>query len=224
MKQTFIDNDTPGYGNDINWATVSYLYQNVFGEVETQCDLRYSVDIFKEYLRNQKNGIFVEIGVFGGATLLGVYKTCEMNNIEIYGIDPFENIKIFNGISEENSYQEIVSEVRKLAEKRKNNLLKIINEHNLNINIIQKESWQAYQDFQDNSISCIHIDGDHSYEGVKKDLNLFWKKIKSGGLVISDDYDWKGCSKAIDEFVSENKNDIVMEIKVIKNKHIMFKK
>ncbi len=34
----------------------------------------------------------------------------------------------------------------------------------------------------------IFLDGNHSYEGVKNDLNAWWPKLKSGGLFCGDDY------------------------------------
>lgn len=33
----------------------------------------------------------------------------------------------------------------------------------------------------------IYIDGDHSYEGVKKDYSLFWPKLNKGGLMVFHD-------------------------------------
>lgn len=33
----------------------------------------------------------------------------------------------------------------------------------------------------------IYIDGDHTYQGVKSDLELAWGKVKPGGLLLMDD-------------------------------------
>lgn len=43
--------------------------------------------------------------------------------------------------------------------------------------------------FPDNFLDWIYIDGDHSIEGVKADLDLAVKKVKSGGIIAGDDYD-----------------------------------
>lgn len=40
-----------------------------------------------------------------------------------------------------------------------------------------------------NKYDYILIDGDHSYEGVKRDFDLYIDKIKKNGLVLFDDYD-----------------------------------
>ena len=42
--------------------------------------------------------------------------------------------------------------------------------------------------FESEVFDVIFLDGDHSYEGVKRDLNAWWPKLKSGGLFCGDDY------------------------------------
>jgi len=34
----------------------------------------------------------------------------------------------------------------------------------------------------------IYIDGNHYYEAVKEDLELYWPKLKQGGIMFGDDY------------------------------------
>jgi hypothetical protein len=53
----------------------------------------------------------------------------------------------------------------------------------------------------------VFIDADHVYAKVKEDLNLWYHKIKKGGIVSGDDYttEFKNdVIKAVDEFVSEH--------------------
>lgn len=48
--------------------------------------------------------------------------------------------------------------------------------------------------FQDNSLDYVYIDGNHDYEHVKQDLEMWWPKLKSGGLMAGHDYlllDWE---------------------------------
>lgn len=40
----------------------------------------------------------------------------------------------------------------------------------------------------DKSYDFIYLDGDHSYEGVKAELPLFWGKIRPGGVLAGHDY------------------------------------
>ena len=71
--------------------------------------------------------------------------------------------------------------------------------------------------FENESIDWIYIDGNHSYEFVKEDLNNWWPKIKPGGFMCGDDYiDGKyqvenlnfGIIPAVDEFREKNKSNI----------------
>jgi Methyltransferase domain len=63
--------------------------------------------------------------------------------------------------------------------------------------------------FADGSLDWIYIDGNHRYEFVKKDLDLYFPKVKSNGLIAGDDYAnagwWEnGVTRAVDEFVKIN--------------------
>ena len=74
MSEIDINANVPGYGDNPIVVKNHLWYDCSFGKVKTQCESRYSIDPVKDYLKNQKDGIFVEIGVFGGATLLEYMK------------------------------------------------------------------------------------------------------------------------------------------------------
>jgi hypothetical protein len=202
-----INIDSPGYGNDPS-IFGGVRFKNKYGMVPAYC-LDYTRSFIKEHLSSIYSGIFVEIGVYGGSTLLDIYDICKTNNIKIYGIDPWDKITIFNGQNYDETNIMIRNQEINRYKRIKQHLMNIINTNNLDINILNENSWDVYNTFDDNSISCIHIDGDHSYEGVKKDLNLYWGKIKNGGMIINDDYHWGGVKKAIDEFINNHKDDII---------------
>lgn len=65
--------------------------------------------------------------------------------------------------------------------------LLLISEMKLPINLISQGSVQASKKYR-RKIDLIHIDGDHSYEGVNADINAWLPKVKKGGFVIFDDY------------------------------------
>ena len=65
----------------------------------------------------------------------------------------------------------------------------------------RKESLKiTNNDISDNSLDCIFIDGDHSYDAVLGDLNLWWKKLKVNGTILGDDYWMKPVERAVNEF------------------------
>ena len=66
--------------------------------------------------------------------------------------------------------------------------------------LIREKSWIAADQFADGSFDLVYIDGDHTYEGVKKDLNAWYPKIRVGGIICGDDIGWAGVKQAVDEF------------------------
>lgn len=59
--------------------------------------------------------------------------------------------------------------------------------------MIRALSDQAVHLFADNSLDYVYIDGNHAYDWVKQDLELWWPKLKSGGIMTGHDYllvDW----------------------------------
>ena len=60
--------------------------------------------------------------------------------------------------------------------------------------------------FPDESLDWVYIDADHAYEGVKRDLEAYFRVVKPGGFIAGDDYGhvdrWfgDGVRQAVDEF------------------------
>lgn len=50
-------------------------------------------------------------------------------------------------------------------------------------------SEEASQRIEDGSLDFVYIDGNHFYPSVKKDIELWWPKVRSGGVVGGHDYD-----------------------------------
>ena len=73
--------------------------------------------------------------------------------------------------------------------------------------------------FPNNFFNFIYIDANHKYEEVKKDIELWYPKLKSGGLFSGHDYldrldpecDF-GVKKAVDEFGKNNNIQIYTTI------------
>lgn len=61
----------------------------------------------------------------------------------------------------------------------------------------------------------VYIDGNHSYEFVKADLDLCFEKVKPGGYIAGDDYTergwWQGgVVSAVDEFIKAQPVRVVL--------------
>jgi len=53
-------------------------------------------------------------------------------------------------------------------------------------------------------IDMVHIDGGHHYDTVTLDLKAWWSLLRSGGVLVGDDYgmEWPEVKSAIDDFLS----------------------
>ena len=60
---------------------------------------------------------------------------------------------------------------------------------------------------KDKYFDFVYLDGDHSYEGVKKDLDSWYPKLKKFGVMCGDDYGNMHLPviEAVSEFVYEHK-------------------
>jgi predicted O-methyltransferase YrrM len=58
-----------------------------------------------------------------------------------------------------------------------------------------------YFKFEDIKIDFLFIDGDHSYEAVKRDFNLYFDFIRPGGTIVLHDYGWSSVRQVIDQYI-----------------------
>jgi hypothetical protein len=142
-----------------------------------------------------KSGTWVEIGSWKGksASYCVVELMLRGMKYDFHCVDPWTG-------SEEHENLQIIKEGKLFEEFMKNTLTisHLITPHKMT-------SEKASKKFEDNSVDVIFIDGDHSYEGVKTDLECWFPKIKSGGVIAYDDYPkWPSVAKAVHEFHNNN--------------------
>lgn len=72
-----------------------------------------------------------------------------------------------------------------------------------NAKIIRKTSMDALEDFKDESLDFVFIDGNHEFDYVCPDI-IFWsQKVKRCGIVMVHDYynfGWSGIVQAVDAY------------------------
>jgi predicted O-methyltransferase YrrM len=62
------------------------------------------------------------------------------------------------------------------------------------------DSIELSKTYEDDSLDFVFIDGDHSYEAVKADIQAWLPKVKSNGLLAGHDYGWcESVRKAVHE-------------------------
>lgn len=71
--------------------------------------------------------------------------------------------------------------------------------------VLRMLSEEAVKLFDDGSLDFVYIDANHEYQAVKQDIDIWYPKVKSGGIFSGHDYctlHW-GVSKAVDEFAEK---------------------
>jgi len=116
----------------------------------------------------------VEIGTYKGKFT----KKFAEKGLEIYGIDPYKpysdfDIVVDNRTERQNELFNMATEILKPYE---------------NAKIIRKMSMEALEDFEDESLDFVYIDGNHRFKWVAEDIYEWSKKVKKGGVVSGHDY------------------------------------
>ncbi len=123
-------------------------------------------DLIKKNLN--ENSIVVEIGSFAGVSTELFTLHCK----KVYSIDPYIG------------YVQLDIDVVSSGEKQFIERMKNYN----NVIKIKKKSLDAVNDFEDNSLDCVYIDGEHNYTSVYNDIKYWLPKIKEGGVICGHDY------------------------------------
>ena len=82
----------------------------------------------------------------------------------------------------------------------------IMKNHGSKYKILRGLSTAMSKTIQDETLDFIYIDGDHSYEGVMKDLQAWCRKVKKNGLISGHDYKnvAYGVYEAVHDFCKDN--------------------
>lgn len=168
-------------------------------------------DTAREYLlcKMPKQSVCAEIGVHEGEFSRRILST--VNPRRLHLIDPWEKGEGLFG-DQAVSEQAIVDE---RYAKVKDQLAEEISAGQVRIH--RNLSSEVLGEFDDSYLDWIYIDGNHLYEFVKQDLELYYPKVKNGGYMTGDDYRNKGwwdngIQRAVDEFVSR-KPDLTLEVR-----------
>ena len=143
-----------------------------------------------------KNGIVAEVGVAEG------YHAVAMKEISkperMYLIDPWI---VCYGPGE--------GAMKLVEESLSVNILDDLDAHTDSVVAMKEYSVNASKKFPDEFFDYVYIDADHSYEGAKEDIELWFPKVKRGGYISGHDYrhrrlKWYGVKRAVTELIEEH--------------------
>jgi predicted O-methyltransferase YrrM len=138
--------------------------------------------------------ICVEIGVFGGRSLMPCAAALRHNGEgEIYGIEAWSpNVATENATNEVND--DWWTKVDFPGIKRAFYQFAAAANLTAQVRLIEAPSRRAAGLFD--GIDFLHIDGSHSMINAAEDVILFVRKVRSGGIVVFDDINWKTTAPA----------------------------
>jgi len=137
--------------------------------------------IFSPYFKGEIETA-VEVGTMLGANLKRMERSLNPKNL--YAIDPWRTVQNFgknyqpfgNSWSTDQQLEEAYQMVLNWSKDYSN------------VKLIRETSQEACEKFENKSIDFIHIDADHTYKSVKNDINIWWSKLKDGGIMSGHDY------------------------------------
>ena len=137
-----------------------------------------------QYIKDNSQGASltgVEIGVFEGDHAKRILQELNINTLHL--IDPY---KAYDGYEDEmnnfHTKQEnlINAQTLRTAEtKAHTTLVQYLHK----IEFIKEKSEDIVDEFTDESLDFVYIDGSHRYEEVKKDMTFWFSKVKPGGVM-----------------------------------------
>jgi hypothetical protein len=165
--------------------SVSDFYETAFPHT---C-IREIIYFLQEHYKDKKDLVGAEIGVYLGHNSFNIMKNLPMK--KLYLIDPYEPWM-------ENGIMHVEPTLEKKAKRR-------MRDYRGKVAWIKKPSFDAVT-YIPNDLDFIYIDGNHDYEYIKKEIDLYYPKIKSGGVIAGHDCStsFLGIIKAVTDFGRKN--------------------
>jgi hypothetical protein len=141
-----------------------------------------------------RDGIVVEVGVQHGRFLETIDGACEPR--ALFGVDVWRWIAgeyerdpaNRPDAAREAEYREAAERIGKRP----------------HVALLRMESLDACRLFADGSLDAAYLDADHTKAGFTRDLDMWWPKIRAGGILSGHDYcerEWIAVKTVLDDFV-----------------------
>lgn len=182
-------------------------------------------DAVQYVVRNQIPGDIVECGVWKGGSMMAVARTLIQANDQsrhLYLFDTYEGMTppgdkdvSVQGASASNLLQnedkadpESVWCVAPLDEVRR--VMDGVGYAPSKVHFIKGRVEETLPEMAPEKISLLRLDTDW-YESTRHEMNQLFPRLSKGGVLIIDDYGhWEGARQAIDEYIKENKLQILL--------------
>jgi len=148
-----------------------------------------------EFFRDKGYTYGVEVGIFNGFYSEVLMKT--IPGLHLAGIDPYA---VYKGYRDH--------QFSRSMEKAEETAHTLLDKYTF-YTFMKMTSEEAAKEFDDGSLDFVFIDGNHAYEYVKQDIELWTPKVRTGGIVSGHDYYVTragnvGVIRAVNDYVASN--------------------
>ena len=160
---------------------------------------RESIKFAKRYFKSPVDTV-VEVGVGNGANGINIFEFLDAK--KLYLVDPFKPPVWWPDYS--------------YTAKEANDNFNIVSHNTRDIEsvILIRETSESASKIVPDELDLVYIDAIHEYEYVIQDIELWYKKVKIGGVLCGHDFYYDGVRKAVIEkfnfnmsTISENRKD-----------------
>ena len=174
-------------------------------------------EFFLNEVKAKSPKTFLEVGVFHGVTARNI---CELlykihkSNFKYIGLDLFEKndenkSEVIPSTYFSNPFKKIYfNYIKKHNPYSKEAVEDLLKRFKDNITLIKGNSNLILKKIDMSKIDYVFLDGGHTYQTVKSDLECCLEVVQNNGTIMCDDYNFghlPDVKKAIDEFVKNNK-------------------
>jgi len=152
-------------------------------EAKHRC--REWMDVVKPLIKAGEKPVCVEIGVWEGEHAWLIWNN--LNPSKLFLVDPFKNMVSFVGIYSADDEDAL-------------NWVKDLFKPYPEVQVVRKPSLEAANEFEDESLDYVYIDGIHDYTNAKADMVAWWPKVKKTGCLCGHDAGYDSVQKALKEF------------------------
>lgn len=166
------------------------------------------------HILNARNltGEGAEIGVQHGsysATLLRDWR-----GKKLYSVDPWKEF-------EQSEYTDRSNVTQREQEAVYREAVQSLAPFGVRSEVIRATSLEASKSFREGQFDFVYIDAQHHYEAVMQDLELWYPKVREGGILAGHDYvdglldaGMFGVRSAVDEFASRNRLKVLCSAEI----------
>lgn len=145
-----------------------------------------SRDDLPEFFKELGFKIGVEVGVDEG----GYTEAFAKSGLQIYGVDPWKVYRDYENRGDQATLDLKYAHTQRVLAPYPD------------CTIIRKTSMEAVENFEDESLDFVYIDGNHNFRYIAEDISEWTKKVKKGGIVSGHDYEGGGRNRFVTYIVN----------------------